>query len=207
MTFFPQQRMEDLSTAELLRRARARDEAAFAELVKRHQAVLLRTARGLLGPGGAHEDAVQETFWKLCRKPPHLADEDPELQQRQLGRWLLQVTRNHCMDQARQETRRRRRERASARPESTPGGIDRVETADEGQRVEQMLHTLPEAQREVLVLRLCSEKSYREIAEMTGRTVGTVGWLISQGLKELTARLEPAHPAKPETDSVLGSQV
>ena len=199
--------MEDLSTAELLKRARARDEAAFAELVKRHQAVLLRTARGLLGPGGAHEDAVQETFWKLCRKPPHLTDEDPELQERQLGRWLLQVTRNHCMDQARQETRRRRRERASARPESTPGGIDRVETADEGQRVEQMLHTLPEAQREVLVLRLCSEKSYREIAEMTGRTVGTVGWLISQGLKELTARLEPAPSANPETDPVLGSQV
>ena len=199
--------MEDLSTAELLRRVRRRDEAAFAILVHRHRAVLLRTARGLLGPGGAPEDVVQEAFWSLCRKPPNLPEQDPALQERQLGRWLLQVTRNHCMDQLRQETRRRRRERVSARDESTTGGLDQVEVRDQGEHVERLLRRLPDAQREVLVLRLCAEKSYREIAELTGKTVGTVGWLISQGLKELGARLEPERRANDERSSVLGSHI
>ncbi len=41
------------------------------------------------------------------------------------------------------------------------------------------------------MLRLLSERSYREIAEITGKKVGTVGWLVSEGLKALAAQLEP----------------
>ncbi|MEO0481338.1 MAG: sigma-70 family RNA polymerase sigma factor [Planctomycetota bacterium] len=197
--------MEDLSTAELLRRVRRRDEAAFAILVKRHRAVLLRTARGLLGPAGAYEDVVQETFWKLCRRPPRLRSEAPELQDRQLGGWLLQVTRNHCMDHVRQETRRRNRERLSARAESTAGGLDQVETRDQGQHAEQLMQELPPAQREVLVLRLCADKSYREIANLTNRTVGTVGWLISEGLKELGQRFEASSTRPADTEAKAAS--
>ncbi len=43
----------------------------------------------------------------------------------------------------------------------------------------------------MLVLRLLGEKSYREIADITGKKVGTVGWLISVGLKALSQELEP----------------
>ena len=35
------------------------------------------------------------------------------------------------------------------------------------------------------------ERSYKEIAEITGKNVGTVGWLISVGLKALGEGLEP----------------
>ena len=53
------------------------------------------------------------------------------------------------------------------------------------------LARLPVDQREVLVLRLLDERSYKEIAEITGKKIGTVGWLISVGLKELGQRLGP----------------
>ena len=39
------------------------------------------------------------------------------------------------------------------------------------------------------MLRLLGDKSYREIADVTGRKVGTVGWLVSEGLKRLSAQL------------------
>ena len=55
--------------------------------------------------------------------------------------------------------------------------------------VERAIANLPVEQREVLVLRLFAERSYREIAEVTGRKVGTVGWLISEGLKALSGKL------------------
>ena len=51
------------------------------------------------------------------------------------------------------------------------------------------LARLPEDQREVLVLRLFGERSYREIAEITGRKVGTIGWLVSVGMKALAREL------------------
>jgi RNA polymerase sigma-70 factor (ECF subfamily) len=57
--------------------------------------------------------------------------------------------------------------------------------------VEAELQKLPGDQREVLVLRLLGERSYKEIAEITGKKVGTVGWLVSEGLKALSANLAP----------------
>jgi RNA polymerase sigma-70 factor (ECF subfamily) len=184
--------MDDHSTAWLVTRVRRGDEGAFAELVCRHEAALLRYARGLLGPGGAYEDAVQDAFLKLARQPPRLVPEGPAVEHAKLARWLFQVTRNHCMDWMRAEQRRRRREADCAVPEATPGGIDALEARDSRQAAENLLWALPDAQREVLVLRLLGDKSYREIADLTGKAVGTVGWLISQGLQRLSAQLAPA---------------
>jgi RNA polymerase sigma-70 factor (ECF subfamily) len=99
------------------------------------------------------------------------------------------------MDMLRGEERRRRREAVAAPPEATSGGIESVESADTRAAVERGLERLPEPQREVLVLRLVGERSYREIAEITGRKVGTVGWLIAEGLKALSSDLAHLLPS------------
>lgn len=190
--------MDEPSTTRLLAQVRGGDEQAFTRLVGRHQGALLRYARGLLGPGGAFEDVVQDAFLKLARRPPRLVADRPEAERGQLDRWLLKVTRNHCMDVLRAERRRRRREEERAVPEATAGGLDLLEAQESRRAVEQRLGRLPESQREVLVLRLLGEHSYREIAELTGKTVGTVGWLISEGMRRLTTELLPRPDAAPE---------
>lgn len=95
------------------------------------------------------------------------------------------------MDAMRSETRRKRREREAAPSEISSGGLDAVEESDTRAAVRREIEKLPVEQREVLVLRLVNERSYQEIAEITGKKVGTVGWLISVGLKALGERLEP----------------
>jgi len=188
--------MTERTDSELLSRWRAGDRTAFPELVRRYQGALLRHARGLLGPGGACEDVVQEVFLKLAhdRLPQEVGTKGAPLEgakDPQLAAWLHKVTRNACMDIIRAETRRKHWEREAAPPEATAGGQTEVEARDTRELVERALERLPVDQREVLVLRLFAERSYREIAEVTGRKVGTVGWLISEGLKTLGERLAP----------------
>jgi len=185
--------MTDPSDHELLEAWHGGDSGAFGALVRRHQAALRRHARGLLGPRGPYEDVVQEVFLKLARErlDPLAA---PTTGGGQLASWLHTVTRNACMDTMRSEARRRARERAVAPGEATPGGQQLVEAEDTRARVERAIAGLPVDQREVLVLRLLAGRSYREIAEMTGKKVGTVGWLISEGVKSLSVSLASLMP-------------
>lgn len=186
--------MKDMPDGALLRAWRSGDSAAFTELVERHQDALLRHARGILGSGAQHEDVVQDSFLALARGAPDLgpgAAGDPGAERRLLLAWLHKVVRNGCMDVIRSDTRRRRREEAAAAPEGGGGGLEAVDASDTRALVEAKLGELPVEQREVLVLRLLSERSYREIAEITGKKVGTVGWLVSEGLKALATKLEP----------------
>lgn len=195
--------MTERTDSQLLTDWRAGEAGAFSLLVQRYQDALLRHARGLLGRGSSYEDVVQEVFLKLARErlviPTDSRDADQGGNTRQLAAWLHTVTRNACMDIIRSETRRRHRERAVAPPEATRGGQQVVDAEDTRSQVERAIQRLPVDQREVLVLRLFAERSYREIAEVTGRKVGTVGWLISEGLKSLSGSLSPLLQAEAST--------
>ena len=184
--------MQDQPESTLLAAFKGGDTRAFEALVDRHQAACLRHAAFLLG-GRAHvEDTVQEVFMKLVVQPPTIdADLPPDNQARAFASWLHTVTRNACMDVMRSESRRVAREERAATPESTSGGQATVEANDTRAAVERSLSKLPEDQREVLYLRLLAERSYKEIAELTGKKAGTVGWLISAGMRSLTRELGP----------------
>ena len=95
------------------------------------------------------------------------------------------------MDTIRADKRRRRREQFVATGEAHEGGIGSIEERDTRQAVEREIEKLPVDQREVLVLRLLGDRSYKEIAEITGKPIGTVGWLVSIGLKALSEALAP----------------
>jgi RNA polymerase sigma-70 factor, ECF subfamily len=182
------------SDGQLLRQWKAGQQSAFAELVQRHQSALLRHARAILGAGSPYEDVVQDVFLKLAEAPPELPAEilgDAERERVQLLSWLHKVTRNACMDQIRTDTRRKRREHEVATDEVADGGLATIEERDTRALVERELSKLPVDQREVLALRLMGERSYKEIAEITGKNIGTVGWLISVGLQALGQGLEP----------------
>ncbi len=204
--------MDDLSDGRLLAAFAAGDPRAFEGLVDRHQGALLRHARALIGTREA-EDVVQETFLRLAERPPEMppaASGDPASERAVLSSWLHKVTRNLCMDALRSEARRKRREEEVAPRDGSPGELDEVEGEDTRAAVERSLTRLPADQREVLVLRLFGDKSYQEIADVTGKKIGTVGWLVSVGMKALANELAPllgerrAVPAAVSSPHVMG---
>lgn len=141
---------------------------------------------------------------KLVQRPPELPAEalgDAAAERTVLSSWLHKVVRNQAMDSLRSEERRRLREERAAGRDVAAGDTAAIDASDTRAAVERGLGRLPAEQREVLVLRLLSDKSYREIAEITGKKIGTVGWLVSVGLRSLSQELAPLFGAAPAASS------
>jgi len=186
--------MDDPSDGQLLDAWTGGDARAFEALVDRHQSALLRYSGALLGSGRGAEDAVQEVLLRLMEKPPDVlpsARGDAEKERAVLRAWLFTTTKRICMDATRSQTRRSHREEAVAPREATKYDVDAVEGADTRAAVEASLERLPEKQREALTLRLFGELSYKDIGLVMDEKIGTVGWLISVGMKALQRELAP----------------
>ena len=178
-------RDSDPADGRLLADYREGDVAAFDQLVDRHQAALLRFATGILRDAGRAEDAVQESFLRLLRKGPELGSEAS------LGPWLFRVCRNLAYDMRKMETREAaRREKLVAEDPVTPDS--RSEHQEVLSLVQRELQNLPEREREAIWLKVHEGWNYTQIGEVLGVKAGTVGWLVHEGMKRLTARLRVA---------------
>src|SRR3954447_6216142 len=88
------------SEAELIDRARGRDEAALREIMQANNRRLYRLARGVLRDDSEAEDVVQETY---VRAFTHLDDFRGESS---LGTWLARIAMNEALGRLRRRRTR-----------------------------------------------------------------------------------------------------
>jgi RNA polymerase sigma-70 factor (ECF subfamily) len=151
--------------------------------LERHERGLIRFAARLTGDVETARELTQELFLRLCEAERSAVEP-------KLAAWLYAACRNAALDHGRKSARRGRVElRAMEEHPDGTSPLEVVETRDESVRVREELARLPENQREALHLRVASGLSYREIAQVTGDTLGNVSWLIHAGLKTLRGRL------------------
>ena len=152
--------------------ARRGDEHAFAQLVEAYQLPVYNLAYRMLGSGAEAEDATQEAFLRVWTK---LDTYDPS---RKLSSWVLSVASHYCIDRL----RRRRGGQVSMEeimasrwlPADDPKPEDHTLANEQDARVRQLLQYLQPQYRLVIVLRYWHDKSYTEIAEITGTTESAV---------------------------------
>ncbi|CAA9298905.1 MAG: hypothetical protein AVDCRST_MAG68-248 [uncultured Gemmatimonadetes bacterium] len=154
-----------------------------ARLFAEHHPSLFRYLHRLTGDTDAAEDAAQEAFVRLVERPPAPGE---------TRAWLFRVGINAARLAARTRDRRRRI------LEATPGRAPLAdppeapdETAERGAervRVRRALAGLPEKDRTILLMRM-EGFSHREIAEVVGTTVPSVGTMIVRALRKLAAQL------------------
>jgi RNA polymerase sigma-70 factor (ECF subfamily) len=179
----------------VVERARAGDEAAFAELFRLHAERVARACRRLLGAGPAAEDAAAEVFLRARRA---LGAFEPE---RPFEPWLLAIASHHCIDVLR---RRRTEARLFDASETDtgqlvdpgPSALRRITGAEERDRVLAAIEALPERYRLPLVLRYWSELDYAAIGELLGATREQVGTLLFRAKRLLRERLAPGPGAE-----------
>jgi RNA polymerase sigma-70 factor (ECF subfamily) len=181
----------------LLAFAERSDAECLGVFMGRHEERLLRFAGRLLGDVNGAQDVVQEAFIQVACHPRKL------LTVESCANWLFRVTRNigisHLRRQSRHDRRARIRAEEATRELEVRAESERtaLEADEERHLVRNEIERSSPRHRELLHLKIVEEKSYREIAEITGLTVTNVGYQLHIAVKDLSRRLRARREAGP----------
>jgi RNA polymerase sigma-70 factor, ECF subfamily len=163
------------------------DEAAFEELVGRHQHSVFNTIHRYVGDRNAADDIAQEVFVIVWNKAGTFKGRSS------LATWLYRIVVNQCLQFRRRRQRRPAAVSIDAMDAETPPDALQVgdgrEQAERTAAVRQVLAELPDRQRIALVLSHYDGHTYSEIAEMMGTSVPSVESLIFRAKDELRRKL------------------
>ncbi len=176
----------EVDDGELVAAITRRDDAAMAEVVRRHRGPVLAFARRLVGDGGRAEEIAQEVFLRLWERSTTF-----DATRGTLRAFLLAMTHGRALDVVRSDAARRGREERDAR--RTPVAEGSVESNVVAQSVAEAvraaLSRLPDAERRPVELAYYEGHSYRTVARMLGEPEGTTKTRIRSGLARLRAAL------------------
>jgi RNA polymerase sigma-70 factor (ECF subfamily) len=173
------------SDAELVVRARQGDEAAFEQLVLRHQRYVFNLAYRVLGDYTEAEDMAQEAFVRVWRGLSGFRG------QARFTTWLYRIVYNLCLNRLpglqRERLQTEPLEEVLADPGPSPADLFAVR--EKMAFLHAQLDRLPEKYRLVLTLRYLQHLSYDEIAAALEMPMGTVKTHIHRAHRLLRERL------------------
>jgi RNA polymerase sigma-70 factor (ECF subfamily) len=181
------------SDAELMQRWRQGEVEAFEALVGRWQQPVARLLTRLARPGQV-PDLCQEVFLRLYQAGPRYREVGA------FATWLYRIALNVARDAG----RRQRREPTVAGFEEPMDGHavdDPVCRKEFALVLAQALNELPEALREVLVLRHYEDMNFEQIARLTGTPASTLKSRFAAALGRLRTRLQERGWGPEETTS------
>lgn len=150
----------------------------FRKLVERHESMVFSIAFRVTGNRGAAEEVAQDTFLNLFSALPKLQSDDHILF------WLRRVTVHRAEDYIRRRSRRPEYQAEEWQEGTDEAGRASLKEADPvGTRLDQILGSLPEAFREVIVLRYQEDMEPHEIAELLGQPLSAVKSNLQRGLE------------------------
>jgi RNA polymerase sigma-70 factor (ECF subfamily) len=161
--------------AELVKAFLDGEKEAFGTLVKRYERPVRAIALDILRDYHAVGDVSQESFMAAYRKLSGLRKAEA------FGPWLMKITRRCALDSVRQRPVKAPLDSAiNVAAESTDGRLD-----EDKQRLLAAVMKLPRSERQVVMLRYFSGCGVRDVAEIVGRSVGTVTKQLSRAHKRL----------------------
>jgi RNA polymerase sigma factor (sigma-70 family) len=174
--------IDALSDAQLLTQfVTARDEAAFAALVRRHGRMVLGVSRRVLNQVQDAEDVFQATFLVLARQAHRVVRRET------VGSWLYRVAYRTALDAKAMRERRRAKEGQAGNlraPEGSP-----VDVQDWRPILDEELSGLPDKYQAPLVLCDLESRSRKEAAEQLQIPEGTLSSRLAKARKLLAVRL------------------
>ena len=164
--------------AELVRRAQARDELAFRDIVERYQAKVFSIIFGILRNRNDAEDIAQQVFAKVYFSMGNFDFRSSLLT------WIYKITVNECYDYLRKKRVRKLvyesdfSEEESLLMQNSEAAMDHRPAVDTqlAQRdfVLKLLAKVSEEDRNLMLLKEVEGHSVEELAQMTGMNENTI---------------------------------
>lgn len=177
----------------LLESFRCGNDLAFVNLYNRHkQSIHIFCLKMVADPSGA-EDIVQDVFFKLYERKDQIIKSD------RLKSWLYAIARNECLSHL-QKIKKFPHSRIDFQTE-VPGYHSPAdfEIADEIRHLSDAIAGLSDDLREVLLLRLYDDLSYREISEIIHQKESVVKSRLFEARKKLHKQLNPVYSERNQT--------
>jgi RNA polymerase sigma-70 factor (ECF subfamily) len=175
----------------LVERLRAGDEAAFVDLVRLYQPRLLRLAEATVGSRAVAEEVCQDTWLAVVRGVERFEGRSS------FKTWLFHILLNRARTSAGREQRAGRPEEDVIERFDASGAWatppipwsdrvdDRLVAERLAHRVHELLPTLPEQQRQVVILRDVEGASPADVTSSLGITDGHQRVLLHRGRARL----------------------
>ena len=179
----------DRQLSSLMRKAQDGDQAAYASLLREVLPILKRVVQARLGflPVMDREDLVQEILMSVHAAR---ATYDPT---RPFKPWLMTITHNRMVDQARRNSRRNANEMsvdeypADVADAAAGAAADRYGDPEQLRRA---IKVLPKGQRSALELLKLREMSLKEASQATGMSISALKVSVHRAIKTLRVSLK-----------------
>jgi len=171
------------------------DNDAFEEIVTRYQAHVYTYVMSITKNPDLSSDIIQDVFVRVFKKLHKYNEED------KLKNWLFTLARNITMDYYRKNSKKlmpletQEEDELSlinALPEDKPQPIDIVLANSRAQSVNEALEKLSLEERELIALK--DSLTFKEIAEMQNKPIGTLLSKFNRALGKLRKILSEAEP-------------
>jgi RNA polymerase sigma-70 factor (ECF subfamily) len=172
--------VEVLSDAILVKEVLDGSKDAFAELVRRYERPAKAAAIHILSDYHSAEDAAQEAFVRAYRQLPKLG------RPQAFGPWLMKIVRRCALDISdRKQTEVSLDAAGQMSSHQENGRLD-----DEKQQLLNLVMRLGKSERQVVLLRYFGGHTVRQVAEIAGRSVGTVTKQLSRAHLRLRGQIK-----------------
>jgi RNA polymerase sigma factor (sigma-70 family) len=190
-------RYDGLEDRALVARVTEGDGGALEALYDRYGPACFGLARRILTDEQFAQDVVQEVFLAVWRDAHRF-----DAVRGAFSSWLLSMTHHKAVDAVRREENLRKRRTTAAvledREVDGPQVPDEVWSTLRRERVRAAMQTLPDPQREALVLAYFGGYTQREIAGLTNTPLGTVKTRMLAGMRRLKDGLEGLQNTAPD---------
>lgn len=153
--------------------------------LERYERPLLQYALSIVQDIDRARDIVQDTFMRLH-------NQEQEAIEGHLSQWLFTVCRNCSLKSLKKEDRYIYVESSEFERKKCDGltPLGELERKEQIARLMELVGELPKNQHEVVRLRFHHHHSYQEISEITGLSVGNVGFLLNAAMRNLRSKME-----------------
>ncbi|MBN2802895.1 MAG: sigma-70 family RNA polymerase sigma factor [Deltaproteobacteria bacterium] len=183
---------------QLVKKLKLRDEKAFEQLIEQYKSHIFNLLFRMIGNREEAEDLLQEVFITVFKKIESFREDSA------LSTWIYSIATNLCINRKQYLKRKKHYDKSSiddlgsskkisvySQQETSATPLEVIEGRQMEKIIQEIILSMDEEYRVVIVLRDIQNLSYEEIGEILNVPPGTVKSRLHRGRMELKERLAP----------------